>query len=105
MAFWNFPRVNSSVDPLFTRSENSLYQEAFSLFSTFLCSCSAITKVYFMQYNKIPNIEHSSYIRPTLCLFPFGTANALFHSIHLRSLSQALSPSDITTALHTLLTG
>jgi diacylglycerol kinase family enzyme len=52
---------------------------------------------------------HSNFVRPTLVLFPLGTANALFYSLH-RPLLPLLtpdpnSPTEMTLALRTLLFG
>lgn len=49
----------------------------------------------------LANAAGSSYVKPTLCLFPLGTGNALYHSIHR---PHAL-PSIYIQSLRTFLTG
>ncbi|KAG9240768.1 ATP-NAD kinase-like domain-containing protein [Calycina marina] len=44
---------------------------------------------------------HGSYVKPTLCLFPLGTGNALYHSIH----RPHTLPSVYIQSLRTFLTG
>jgi len=49
----------------------------------------------------VSNITNSPYVKPTLCLFPLGTGNALYHSIH----RPHTLPSIYIQSLRTFLTG